>query len=361
MSYMKKYILFGIFGMMLFLGACNKDEENITAEKENNWFAIPDRPGELGELLYDIYINSGISIFVNDTLGSTYRGKDAYGNPAYDYETITEKFYIYGNREQIRFVLPQDTSAMILAAKTIKKWVIPNLPSKLSEQRIKSILLTDSLLWSIYGGDTLKFKDGKTAWVSNISVETLPVGRLCDIKNMDEKTLKFWAGMILSERPSAWMMKNYPDEMYQMQVITHEDSKRGLKYKFYSTGESYCIWSVDGNTGEFTMEEKYITDTWDCYKKGFLEYVDTPQTKGPFIDPWGDCIIEYTYKFPIPVIDLMNYIASIYAYSDAEFESMFEGIDGRVKILKKRNLVKQLLEKFESKFEVTRHPFTSFE
>ena len=57
----------------------------------------------------------------------------------------------------------------------------------------------------------------------------------------------------------------------------------------------------------------------------------------------------------------MNYIASIYAYSDAEFESMFEGIDGRVKILKKRNLVKQLLEKFESKFEVTRHPFTSFE
>ena len=354
---MKKYLLYGILGIVLSCVACNKDEENITAEKENNWFAIPDRPGELGQLLYSIYSDSGVSIFVNDTLGATYKGKDAYGAPIYDFETVTEKFYIYGNREKIRFVLSSDTVAMIRATKAICNWVLPNLPPKLSEQRIKSILLTDSLLWSVYGGDTLSRKDGMTAWVSNISVETLPVGRLADMRKMDERTLKFWAGMILSVKAGAWIMENCPDEMGTWIEITEAD--RTMKSTFFGDGHGWVNWTKDKITGEFVDDNmKYLQNSFSNYKKGFLEWIDTAW-EGPY--PWDENLIYVHYKAPTQIIDVMNYIAAIYAYSDSEFKEMFAGVEGEEKIGKKRELMKQLLEKFESKFEVTRHPFTSFE
>lgn len=357
---MSKFLIYGVFAIIIFFMACNKDEDNIVAEKENNWFEIPDRPGEFGQLIYGIYKDAGVSIFVNDTLGSTYKGKDAYGQPVYEYERITEKFYIYGNRKEIRFTLSQDTAAMILAVKAIKNWVIPNLPAKLSEQRIKSILLTDSLLWSEYGGDTLNRKDAKTAWVSNISVETLPVGRLFDIKQMDFKTLKFWAGMILSARPTEWIMENCPDEMVMWQDTTNVDrTNRGLKF-FGQGGSGFTGWygyNIVTQEPEDGPGSKWYQDSWSYNKKGFLEWVDnlkTVETSDP------ERVMIY-FKAPTLTIDIMNYVALVYAYSEAEFKEMFAGVEGEKKITAKRKMMLELLKKFETKFEVTRHPFTPFE
>ena len=353
----KRFILLGILFVMVFI-ACDKNDDDISAKFENDWFAIPNRPGELGELLYYIYTNSGVSVFVNDTLGSTYKGEDAYGNPAYDYETISEKFYIYGNREKIRFVLSHDTSAMILAAKTIKNWVIPNLPEQLSEQRIKSILLTDTLLWSVYGGDTLKRKDAKSAWVSPISVETLPVGRLFDIKQMDKQTLKFWAGMILSERPMDWIMKNCVDEMQAWVDTTEVD--RTMKSTFFGNGYSLINWEYDKETGEPVdgPGSKYYQDSFGNFKKGFLEWADTPWEEPA---SWSEDYMTVHYKAAMMNLDMMNYIAAIYANSDEEFATMFSGVEGEKKILAKRKIMKLCLEKWETKFGVTRHPFVPFE
>lgn len=357
---MKRYLLYGILGVILSFIACSKDEEDITAEKENNWFAIPDRPGELGQLLYNIYEESGVSVFVNDTLGSTYKGEDAYGNPAYDYETITEKFYIYGNRERIRFVLSRDTAAMVLAAKVIKNWVIPNLPPDLSEQRIKSILLTDSLLWSVYGGDTLKRKDAKTAWVSNISVETLPVGRLFDIKQMDDRALKFWAGMILSVKPATWIVANFPDEMKMWQDTTHAD-RTSRNTSFFGTGgntpTSWYRYNIVTQEPEDGPDSKYYQDSWSYHRKGFLEWVDNLLVEETDEPEW----VKIYFKAPTLTIDIMNYVALVYAYSEAEFKEMFAGVEGEKKITAKRKMMLELLEKFELKFDVKRHPFISFE
>ena len=71
---LKKYLLYGIFGCLLVLVGCNKDEEEITSPSyaDRNWFVIPDKPGEFNQLVYKIYAETGVPIFVSDTLGEEY-------------------------------------------------------------------------------------------------------------------------------------------------------------------------------------------------------------------------------------------------------------------------------------------------
>lgn len=176
----KSYLLYGLCVFTL-LTSCNEEDIKLDASTVVDWFAVPDRPGELGHLLHKIYKETGVSIFVNDTLGYVEDGIDANGDPVRFYETVSEKYLLYSSvSRDIRFVLSQDTAAMLKAVNTIEKWVLPNLPPS-GRYRIKSLLLVDSLLTEDYGGDTIR-EGGKTAWVFEESIETTPVGKLADIK-----------------------------------------------------------------------------------------------------------------------------------------------------------------------------------
>lgn len=176
----KSYLLYSICVFTL-LTSCNKEDIKLDASTVIDWFAIQDKPGELGHLLHEIYEETGVSIFVNDTLGYAEDGVDAGGNPVKFYETVSEKYLIYSSvSKDIRFVLSQDTAAMLKAAYAIEKWVLPSLPPS-GKYRIRSLLLVDSLLTEDYGGDTIR-EGGKTAWVFEESIETTPVGKLADIK-----------------------------------------------------------------------------------------------------------------------------------------------------------------------------------
>lgn len=351
----KNFLRCGICAFML-LGACS--EENIELESSDvvDWFAIQDKPGELGHLLHDIYKNAGVSIFVNDTLGYTDGGIDGFGNPVKYYETVSEKYLIYSSLSvKIRFVLSADTAAMLKAAKTIETWVLPNLAPS-GENRIKSLLLVDSLLWQDYGGDTIR-KGGKTAWVFDQSVEMIPVGKLADIKNMDERTLKFWAGMVLSPRVYTWLNNNYSDSLSVFHKMTNSDLPKRARTLYNLHG--FWFW-YDMETGEkFSRDESdyYNGDLWDYWRMGFLEWVDSEWEETVMADWAGKYMKKIHRKTPEKPCDAMNYIAAVYAFSDEEFEAMFAGVEYSEKCIARRLYMKKLVEKFEEVNGITRQPF----
>ncbi|WP_455510041.1 hypothetical protein [Butyricimonas paravirosa] len=348
----KSYLLYSICVFTL-LASCNKEDIKLDATTVIDWFAVQDKPGELGHLLHKIYEETGISIFVNDTLGYVEDGIDANGEPVRFYETVSEKYLIYSMvAKDIRFVLSQDTVAMLKAAYAIEKWVLPNLPSS-GEYRLKSLLLVDSLLTEDYGGDTIR-EGGKTAWVFEESIETTPVGKLADIKNMDESTLKFWAGMVLSAKVYIWLNSHCSDSLSIFYKMTNLDLPKKARtlynlhdYKFFrmvDTGEE-----IDLNADWY-----YGAELWDHWRMGFLEWGDTEWSE---IDP-NNSNKEIVHRKALEKpCDAMNYIAAVYAFSDEEFKKLFSGVEYSEKCIQRRLYMKKLVELFHDANGVTCQPF----
>ena len=337
----KSYLLYGLCVFTL-LTSCNEEDIKLDASTVVDWFAVPDRPGELGHLLHKIYKETGVSIFVNDTLGYVEDGIDANGDPVRFYETVSEKYLLYSSvSRDIRFVLSQDMAAMLKAVNTIEKWVLPNLPPS-GKYRIKSLLLVDSLLTEDYGGDTIR-EGGKTAWVFEESIETTPVGKLADIKNMDEPTLKFWAGMVLSAKVYNWLNSHCSDSLKVFYKMTNSDLPKKARtlynlhaYEFYrmiDTGEE-IDWNADWYFG---------AELWDHWRMGFLEWGDTEWCE---IDPKDSNRWIVHRKALEKSCDAMNYIASVYAFSDEEFKNLFTGVEYSEKCIQRRLYMKKLVDLF---------------
>ena len=337
----KSYLLYSLCVFTL-LTSCNEEDIKLDASTVVDWFAVPDRPGELGHLLHKIYKETGVSIFVNDTLGYVEDGIDANGEPVRFYETVSEKYLLYSSvSKDIRFVLSRDTAAMLKAVNTIEKWVLPNLPPS-GKYRIKSLLLVDSLLTEDYGGDTIR-EGGKTAWVFEESIETTPVGKLADIKDMDEPTLKFWAGMVLSVKVSNWLNGHCSDSLEVFHKMPNSDLPEEANllcnlhaYKFYrmiDTGEE-----IDLNSDRY-----FGAELWDYWRMGFLEWGDTEWKE---VDPNDNTRWIVHRKVLEMPSDAMNYIASVYAFSDEEFKNLFAGVEYSEKCIQRRLYMKKLVELF---------------
>lgn len=364
------------------LAACSKEDTRLKPTEVVNWLEVKDKPGELGHLLYNIYEKSNLSILVNDTLGYMEgESMDANGNLKRDYETVSEKYLVYSANSKIRFVLSADTAAMLKAAKTIEKWVVPNLPS-VERYRTRSFLLVDSLLWDDYGGDTIYRKEiSGTAWVYNEALETVPAGKLANIKKMDERTLKFWSGMLLAPKVLSWLKDNCADSLavfYDISGITgyegwnpptlynlNRNFNMELEYSDYSiyreieSGELISLLGDEFNYLEFC----------NYWEMGFLEWTNpeweevTPAEDDYYNDWYGGSsdnkpAMKIHRKVPSQAIDAMNYIAVVYAFSDAEFDMMFAPVkDECEKCFRKRVYMKELVRLFEEANGVMRHPF----
>lgn len=73
------YVYIGLF--ILTLTACSDDDGDLSPSLgDQNWWEIKDNPdSELDHLIYEVYKESGISIFYNDTIGREVR-TDVFGN-----------------------------------------------------------------------------------------------------------------------------------------------------------------------------------------------------------------------------------------------------------------------------------------
>ncbi|WP_368236977.1 hypothetical protein [Butyricimonas faecihominis] len=318
---LKKYLLYGIFGCLLVLVGCNKDEEEITSPSyaDRNWFVIPDKPGEFNQLVYKIYAETGVPIFVSDTLGEEYYAKDAEGNPILRTEKFNLSYVMFGSTEDDRqgsthyIVQSSDTPAMLKAAELIRNRVLPHVP-KVGEALPKCYFLVDSLNENanlILPWSQLPCRiENKPLYVA---MKGVVVGQLCDILQMTDEEIDLWCGRVIASKLVSWMLNgNMNMDLVKWYAITNEGTRDAYYNKAYaSTASEY---------------------NFDVYKDmGMLGwYVDIPDVRA-----------TYTQED-----DLIEYVARVYAYRGCEQEFLDRYADYD-KVLRKFQMMQGFVNTFE--------------
>ncbi|HJA15705.1 MAG TPA: hypothetical protein H9796_11620 [Candidatus Butyricimonas faecavium] len=323
---LKKYLLYGIYGCLLTLGACNKDEEAVSPSYlDRNWFVISDKPGEFNQLAYSIYTETGIPIFVNDTLGEENYATDAEGRPIYRTETFNLSYILFGSTVEqssagtTRYIVQSsDTVAMIKAATLLRDRVIPFLP-KTGEYRPKCYFMVDSLndycvvaTWLGYDYVELPNEPAYAA------MKGVVVGQLCDINNMDDAAIDLWCGRIIAVKIAKWLTNDEVIDLSDWYAITDEGKKSGSYY-----GQDYDSYYDEF---EYNMLDSAGMFGW---------YAENEQYR---------CTYEQER-------DVFEYVARVYAYRGKEEEFLSE-YAGKDKVCRKFNLMQEYVTKFEEKFNI---------
>jgi len=296
------FVILGI--MICILMGCNVDEDDVKAiEDMPDYFEIVDKPGEVNHLIYDIYKNYGVTIFINDTLGQEVEGVDAYGNPIMHTELFNMGYYVYGTYTDGEMRLSSDSVAMIVAVNMMKERVIPYLP-KSGIYRPLSFLLADSVLVT----ETVSF----TPVIREVSVygkglKGIVVGKLNKIREMDRHELNLLGGEILAIKCSAWILENCVDELDEYYKITGE-SKYAVASPFPPAGKPEEI--------------------------GFLQWLETLISNRKYV------------KTPDREQDIRDYVALVYAYRNEE-ENVNNLYMNYEKVLLKFKHVKRFVENYE--------------
>ncbi|WP_065218354.1 MULTISPECIES: hypothetical protein [Butyricimonas] len=294
---LKKSLLYVFCSCLLAFNACNKDEEEISTPsyRDQNWFVIPDKPGELNQLVYKIYNETGIPIFVNDTLGEEYYAKDAQGNLLVRVETFNLLYEIFGEAPSPNFqptrhaVFSTDTAAMLLAVQMIRDKVIPYLPKE-GEYRPKSYLLVDSINdlktvmdWSTWDDVVLTYTSSTYS-----AQKGVVVGLLGDLKKMieadDKEGIDWWCARIIASKVVKWMLAGNVD-LTEWYDITYENWVSYEEARF-----AYDVEDYEENVKE---------------SAGMLSYcVDNPEVR----------VLVSEEQ------DLLDYVALVYIYRGREQE-----------------------------------------
>lgn len=329
---MKKNIF--VYGIALLLGfsGCNAGEEDLQPSgKLNNWLKIDDKPGEFNQLVYEIYQETGMPIFVNDTLGSENRGVDAYGNPIIHHEMYVPRYSITSPGLGVAIVLSSDTSAMTEAVRVIREQVIPRLP-KNPKYRPLCMLLADTLYntdydWSAMNGRGLSVRDA----YADRDMMGIMVGGLADILQKTDDEKAFWAGMILAKNIGPQIETFYADELEDFYAVT--DTARNTFYR---------VWSYKNpETGD--VYSPYYHNI-DSKQLGFMEW----QLDGKYVlVAVGMEIPRLRIVTPTKPIDVLNFIAAVYAWDETEIQRVCAGFP---KCLKKYEIMKKLVEDFETNY-----------
>ncbi len=322
---LKKYLLYGICICWIALGGCNKDEEKITSPSyaDRNWFVIPDKPGEFNQLVYDIYKETGIPIFVNDTLGEEYYALDVAGNPILRTERFNLSYAIFGEvrlqeAAPLRSIVQsRDTPAMIKAAKLLRDKVLPYIP-RMGEGSPCCYFLVDTII--LNPQDILVFGFGNAAprdTIKNISpvysaLKGVVVGGLNQLNEMPEDELDLWCGRVIAAKVTSWLLSNNVD-LTSFTGITVED-KMAYNQKQALNSIQYKLDLVEAS-GMFYF------------------YHDNPDK--------GRATLTQDR-------DMIEYIARVYAYRGREQEFL-KDYDVDSKVYRKFQIMKAFVDFFEER------------
>ena len=335
---LKRYLLYGICGCLLALGGCNRDDEDVhPSYSDTNWFVIPDKPGEFNQLVYQIYLDTGIPIFVNDTLGEEYYARDAAGNPLLRTENFNINYRLFGDisfsqvaaGNTTRYVVQSaDTAAMIRAAEMLRDKVIPNLP-KSGSARPKCFFVVDSLndvrqIQVLYNTRYMQPDKNIAAYKA---MKGMVMGQLCDILSMTDEEAAVWANKAIAIQVSEWIMDNYKEEIKDWYAITEEDAPMDpvtWGSKIYDMGfkEGHYVYSSDPMT-DFGM---------------FGWAMETVDTTGGANVPMR---VTYSQEG-----DICEYVARVYSYRGREeqFRQEYAAYD---RVIRKFDIILSYVEEYE--------------
>ncbi|MBC5621321.1 hypothetical protein [Butyricimonas hominis] len=258
------YFITCIIIICFFARCTNGDEDVVATESSPDWFEIKDRPGELNQLLYQIYRDYQFSIFVNDTLGQRDLGVDAYGNPIIYIQLFDPGYYVWGTYSDFgTMALSKDTLAMIKAVTTFKERFLAVLPEEIYP---RSLLFVDTInsrmeyQYEMHDVEIDVYSNGIRGYV---------VGKLSSILQMSDMELEHWVGGIFAPRCVDWINANIEqEELEEFYKITNEGNGWGRYDTEFS--EYHDEYEADPKSlgfwrwkKEFTDVKKSVTQTDD--------------------------------------------------------------------------------------------------
>ena len=313
---MRIYIHVGILLLLLQFCGCQKEDALEPGNSIKNWLIVEDKPGELNQLRYQLYKNYGISLYVNDTIGSEYRGEDSYGQPIIYYECIRPGYGITTD-SYLNYKLSSDTSAMIKATRIMLETVAPRLPEN-EKYRPYTYLLCDSISIS---NRSMLFGEYKTIYSVSNSLVTTSVSIL-DLSAGDELQEKLWAAHVIGKAVFSGIMA-FEEELEAFYDITDEGSTSTLYGK--------------GNKSYSGITELPEARLKEIKQKGFLH---------PGATKYYAKRLESAY--PSQAQDVEDFAGVVYVFTEAEITQWYGEYD---KIIRKYREMKKGVELFKKQLE----------
>ena len=156
-------LLLAVCGMVV-LAACGEDTI-VPSSHERNWLVVEDNPlDSLDHLRYEVYKQTGIPVYYNDTIGSEQRTTLA-GQP-YTYYEVLQVFYSPGRITPswavANYQLPQHRADVPAVVAFLRDEVFPQLGGRMY---VPSVLLVDTLNST---SGTVAYRGMNTIVLSNV-------------------------------------------------------------------------------------------------------------------------------------------------------------------------------------------------
>lgn len=300
MNYKIYLIAFTLFAMAT---SCRKEEETTFPDYDKNWLVVEDDPNDATiHANYLFYKETGIPIYINDTIGSQQR-KDVFGHDYTFYEVLSMSYSLGGSQgssappyvQSFTYCSKDDVPA---ALAFLRAEIIPSLPK---DVHVPSILLVNT--FSSYGFGSYAFK----------GFNTVVIGSVSQIPTMDDVTRAAYKGAILR----AFLTNAVQDDKYKDILDKFYNASR----KFMTSKDAYGVYTFQLST-YVTGLPPGVTATPQAI--GFLG----PDPRNSYFTPMS------TY------MDVSMYIEAILGGSDAQFKQQY---GTQTTIMTKYGYIRQIL------------------
>jgi lipoprotein len=278
---MKKNKFLYILLLSVLFVACDKEDNLTPSNLGKDWFTIENSDDPVDRAIYQFYVETGIPVFYNDTIGQETR-VDNWGNSYTHYEILQFSSSALGGTET-----PNPFSSYELCPREyvvdglefLREEIVPVLPESI---KIRSFLLLKSL--TPYNSATSKeaFK----------GLNTVLISRVTEFRDMSDVERQNMKGAVLNA-VLATPISAYAEELAV----------------FYQTTRGY-----------YTQVDLYGCSAWRFYNTyGFSD----PRSVGFLKDP-----NPYDYgNMPTETQDVGMYISAIFTFTPEEFEAAYGAFD----------------------------------
>ena len=319
---MKIQHLFICLFAVLAWGCGDNDDDFSPSNGEKNWLILEDSEDPIDHQRYEIFKNTGIPIYYNDTIGSETRYSVASGGE-YTYYEVLQVFYSPGSTtpssSSARYALVADREKVKPVLDFLEEEILPYIPETFY---VPSILLVDTLVTP--NGDTTSYK----------GLNTVVLSRTCAFDSFSETDKKLYKGNFLStliaSSLSSLETEWLEEEFYAVTYRVNPDNTA----KLYSTGTSIIgTYVYQAYTGLNVEAENQTI--------GGLGFITTYRTPNPNSS-------ERLWEVPTKEQDMRSFCLEILSYSEAEFE---EKHGEYPVVMEKYQVMRDKLEEYGFTFE----------
>ena len=328
-------LLLGVLGY-----SCGDNEAGSASHLDENWYKIEYDPnaGELDQLIYDVYANTGFPIFYSDTIGWSTR-YDHGGNSYTHYEIFKPGYSFTGSLGSIVFTIQRDESKIQMMVELLRDYVIEPYMNKEYGSNFKgkygphAFLVLDTLMKGKVA-DSLYRDLGVLALSSRFTMSRGKVKNFIPVEQMTEEEKKGYG----------WRLA-----MYELKYFFEVTYKEELQAYFNIPKETPDFYEKWDKKDLFELGAQYNTQYTDVVVPDYLSELRTnPMRYGGLRYAKGE---QYGVTFPSTLQDLMDFMEMIYTKTDTEiraehgeYSMIIKRYEALLNLLKKSGLTQFIKE-----------------